>query len=275
VSRSFRVRPTVLTAELSAYLDFARELVCAAGEAILPHFRVPIDIENKGDARDYDPVTEADRAAERVIRETIGLRYPSHRIRGEESGVSGGDSGLTWVIDPIDGTRSFVLGQLHWGTLIALYDGTKPVLGIMNQPFVGESFSAVAGGEATWQRGRDRRILRTRRCGRLGEAMLACTTLDMFTTETRRAAFERVRARVRLARFGSDCYGYCLLAMGLIDVVVESSLQAYDVQALIPIVEAAGGRISRWDGSACEEGGDVVACGDPALHREVLAILAG
>ena len=261
-------------AELSACLDFARELCAAAGEAILPHFRVAIDVENKADARRYDPVTEADRAAERVIREAIGLRYPSHRIRGEESGVSGGDSALTWVIDPIDGTRSFVLGLLHWGTLIALNDGTKPVLGIMHQPFVGESFSAVAGGEATWQRGRERRILRTRRCARLGEAMLACTSPGMFTTEARRAAFERVRARVRLTRFASDCYGYCLLAMGLIDVVVESDLQAYDVQALMPIVEAAGGVMTRWDGSACDEGGDVLACGDPALHAEVRALLA-
>ena len=264
----------MLTGELSAYLDFARELALTAGEAILPHFRVPIEIENKGGACDYDPVTEADRGAERAIRERIASRYPSHRVRGEESGMSGGDSALTWVIDPIDGTRSFVLGQLHWGTLIGLNDGAKPVLGIMHQPFVGESFSAVAGGEATWTRRGERRRLRTRRCPRLDQAMLGCTTPDMFETDAARAAFERVRTRVRLTRFGSDCYGYCLLAMGLIDVVVESDLQAYDVQALIPIVEAAGGTISRWDGSACEEGGDVVACGDQSLHREVLAVLA-
>jgi histidinol-phosphatase len=260
--------------ELSAGLDFARELAMAAGEAILPHFRVAIDIENKGDARDYDPVTEADRAAERIIREGIARRYPSHRIRGEEQGLSGGDSPATWVIDPIDGTRSFVLGQLHWGTLIALNDGSAPALGLMHQPFVGETFSAIRGRASQWRRGNERRSLRARRCPRLGEAMLACTTPEMFASESERAAFERVRSRVRLTRFGSDCYGYCLLAMGLIDVVVEADLQAYDVQALIPIVQGAGGVITRWNGAACDEGGDVVACGDPALHEEVLRLLA-
>ena len=179
------------------------------------------------------------------------------------------------MIDPIDGTRSFVLGQLHWGTLVALHDGSRPLLGIMRQPFVGESFSAIAGGEATWQRAGERRVLRTRRCPRLEGAMLGCTSPDMFTSDRSRGAFDRVRARVRLTRFGSDCYGYCLLAMGMIDLIVESDLQAYDVQALVPVVEAAGGVITRWDGTACDEGGDVVACGDPALHAEVLAVLHG
>jgi len=265
----------VVDTELAAYLDFARELAIVAGAAILRHFRVAIEVENKGDARDYDPVTEADRAAERVIREGIGRRYPGHGIRGEEHGLSGGGSPLTWVIDPIDGTRSFVLGQLHWGTLIALNDGARPVLGVMHQPFVGETFSAVVGGAARWQRGGASRALRTRRCPRLEEAMLACTTPEMFESAREREAFDRVRSRVRLTRFGSDCYGYCLLAMGLIDLVVEADLQAYDVQALIPIVEGAGGVITRWDGSACDEGGGVVACGDPALHGEVLRLLGG
>ena len=262
-------------AELAAFLEFAHELVAAAGAAILPHFRAALAIENKGDARDYDPVTEADRAAEREIRAMIALRYPDHRIRGEEDGTGGGESQLTWVIDPIDGTRSFVLGQLHWGTLVALHDGTRPVLGIMHQPFVGESFSAVAGGDAIWERDGRRRRLRSRPCARLDGAMLACTTPEMFPDARSLAAFERVRACVRLTRFGSDCYGYCLLAMGLVDVVVEADLQAYDVQALIPIVEASGGVITRWDGSSCEEGGEVVACGDPALHASVLALLRG
>ncbi|HZI83288.1 MAG TPA: histidinol-phosphatase [Casimicrobiaceae bacterium] len=260
-------------ADLSDCLDFARHLAAAAGAAILPHFRVPLEVQDKGDAGDYDPVTEADRAAERLIRESIARRFPEHRIRGEEEGISGGDSPLTWAIDPIDGTRSFVLGQLHWGTLIALHDGIRPVLGVAHQPFIGETFSAMAGREATWQRDGERRTLRSRACPRLDEAMLACTTPDMFATDARRAAFERVRARVRLTRFGSDCYGYCLLAMGLIDAVVESDLQAYDVQALIPIVEAAGGVITRWDGGPCDEGGDVVACGDRTLHTQVLAVL--
>jgi histidinol phosphatase-like enzyme (inositol monophosphatase family) len=261
--------------ELAAYLAFAREIATAAGAAILPHFRSPLAIDNKGTARDYDPVTEADRAAERTIRDAISRRYPEHRIRGEEHGISGGASALTWVIDPIDGTRSFVLGQLHWGTLIALNDGARPRLGVMHQPFVGESFAAIAGGEAFWERAGERRTLRTRRCPRVEEAMLACTAPEMFATDATRAAFERVRARARLTRFGSDCYGYCLLALGTIDAVVESGLQAYDVQALVPVVEAAGGVITRWDGGPCDEGGDVVACGDRALHTRLLRLLAG
>ena len=261
--------------ELAAYLAFARNLATAAGAAILPHFRSPLAIDNKGAASDYDPVTEADRAAERTIREAIARRYPEHRIRGEEQGISGGDSALTWVIDPIDGTRSFVLGQLHWGTLIALNDGAGPKLGVMHQPFVGETFVAIAGGEPFWERGGERRALRTRSCPRIDEAMLASTAPDMFATDAKRAAFDRVRSRARLTRFGSDCYGYCLLAMGMTDAVVESGLQAYDVQALVPIVEAAGGVITRWDGGPCHEGGDVVACGDRALHVQLLRLLAG
>jgi myo-inositol-1(or 4)-monophosphatase len=265
----------VTESDLADCLEFARDLAAAAGAAILPHFRVPLAIENKGDARDYDPVTQADRAAEKLIRETIRRRYPDHGIRGEEAGFEPGRSPYTWVIDPIDGTRSFVLGQLHWGTLIALSDGARPVLGVMHQPFVGETFSAVAGGAATWRRGSLERRLSTRACPRLEDAMLGCTAPDMFPTREERAAFERLSARVRLTRFGSDCYGYCLLAMGLMDLVVESDLQAYDLQALIPIVEAAGGVITRWDGSACDEGGAVVACGDRALHAAALAVLRG
>jgi len=265
----------VTESNLADCLEFARDLAAAAGRAILPHFRVPLAIENKGTARDYDPVTQADRAAEKLIREAIRRRYPDHGIRGEEAGVEAGQSSYIWVIDPIDGTRSFVLGQLHWGTLIALSDGVRPVLGVMHQPFVGETFSAPAGGAATWRRGNAQRTLSTRACPRLEDAMLACTTPDMFPTHEERAAFERLSSRVRLTRFGSDCYGYCLLAMGLVDLVVESDLQAYDLQALIPIVEAAGGVITRWDGSPSDEGGAVVASGDRALHAAALAVLRG
>ena len=261
--------------DLADCLEFARDVAVAAGAAILPHFRVALAIENKGDARDYDPVTRADRAAETLIREAIRRRYPRHGIRGEEAGVERGRSAFTWVIDPIDGTRSFVMGLLHWGTLIALHDGIRPVLGVMHQPFVGETFSALAGGAATWQRGDARGTLHVRRCSRLEDAMLACTAPDMFPTTDEREAFERLSARTRLTRFGSDCYGYCLLAMGLIDLVVESDLQAYDVQALIPIVEAAGGIMTRWDGTACGEGGAVVASGDRALHAQALTVLRG
>jgi len=256
------------------YAAFARATAVAAGALILPHFRVALDVADKGaDGEPYDPVTVADRAAEALIRERIAQAFPDHGIRGEEHGWQKGASNHTWVIDPIDGTRSFILGQLHWATLIALNDGERIVAGVAYQPFVGESFAA-AGGEAWWQRGAERRALATRRCRTLSDAVLAGTDPGMFREAGTLDAFERVAARVRLRRWGGDCYCYCLLAMGLIDVVIESSLHAYDVQALIPIVEAAGGVMTDWNGNRCDEGGSVVACGDRALHEQVLTLLS-
>jgi histidinol phosphatase-like enzyme (inositol monophosphatase family) len=254
------------------YLDFAYRTALAAGEVTLPHFRVPIAVDDKGDG-DYDPVTVADRDAEAVIRAAIAKAFPDHGIRGEEHGHERGRSRHTWVIDPIDGTRSFITGQLHWGLLVALHDGDRVVCGLMHQPYVGETFLAVGGGPARWRRGHQSRVLATRRCHEIGNAIVACTTPDMFTSPRTLAGFERVRARARLTRYGGDCYAYCLLAMGLIDVVIESSLEAWDIQALIPIVEGAGGVVTSWDGGSCEEGGDVVACGDPSLAPAVRALL--
>ena len=255
-------------------IEFAHDTAVAAGSAILPHFRVPLHVADKGGARGYDPVTVADRGAEEVIRSRIGRAFPDHGIRGEELGWQKGSSRYTWVIDPIDGTRSFIIGQMHWATLIAINDGKRVVAGVAHQPYVGETFLAEAGGNSEWRRGWERRRLRTRRCRSVDDAVLACTDPTMFRTAKDRAAFRRVAERVRLLRWGGDCYAYCLLAMGLIDIVIESSLQAYDIQALIPIVECAGGAISAWDGGRCDEGGTAVACGDPALHRKVLKLLA-
>ena len=258
----------------AGFLEFAQRMAQDAGAAILPHFRVALDVADKGGAGGYDPVTVADRAAESVIRAEIARVHPDHGIRGEEHGWQKGASRYTWVIDPIDGTRSFILGQMHWATLIALHDGERILVGVAHQPYVGETFVATAGGTAEWRRGGERRTLRTRRCATVDDAVVACTDPRMFWTVQDRAAFDRVADRARLTRWGGDCYAYCLLAMGLIDVVIESSLQAYDVQALIPIVEAAGGAISTWAGERCDEGGSVVACGDRALHPQVLRLLA-
>jgi len=257
------------------FLEFAQRMAQSAGAVILPHFRVALDVVDKGGARGYDPVTVADQAAESVIRAEIARVHPDHGIRGEEHGWQRGASRYTWVIDPIDGTRSFILGQMHWATLIALHDGDRVLVGVAHQPFVGESFVATADGAAEWRRGNERRTLRTRHCATVGDAVVACTDPKMFRTADDRAAFDRVADRARFTRWGGDCYAYCLLAMGLIDLVIESSLQAYDVQALIPIVEAAGGVISTWTGERCDEGGAVVACGDRALHPHVLSLLSG
>lgn len=257
-----------------AYLEFAQRTALAAGAVILEHFREPIVIDDKGAAtRRYDPVTEADRGAEHVIRAAIAGAYPDHGIRGEEHGWTRGRSPFTWVIDPIDGTRSFILGQMHWATLIALNDGARVVAGVVHQPYVGETFSATADGEARWQRGTQSRRLHTRGCAAIEQAVVACTDPKMFADPKERKAFDAVAERARLVRYGGDCYAYCLLAMGFIDVVIESSLQAYDVQALIPIVERAGGRITTWGNEPCDEGGAVVATGDPTLHDAVLEAL--
>ena len=252
-----------------AFAAFALQAALAAGDAILPHFRAPIDVEDKGGARGYDPVTEADRAAEAVIRAAIRHRFPEHGIHGEEHGRFAGSSPLTWVIDPIDGTRSFILGQLHWATLIALNDGERPRVGVTHQPFVGESFVA-ANGVSTWRRGRETRTLRTRRCARIEDAVVATTDPRHFNDDRRRRAFAAATGGARLVRYGGDCYCYTQLAMGLVDIVIETGLQAYDVQSLIPLVEYAGGAMSSWDGGRCDDGGDVLACGDRALHAELL-----
>lgn len=255
------------------YLEFAYDAALAAGREILPHFRRALAVEDKGSPAGYDPVTVADRAAEASIRTAIARTYPDHGIRGEEQGWQKGGAPYTWVIDPIDGTKSFILGQLHWATLIALHDGERVVAGVAHQPYVGESFVATVEGPAQWRRGEERRTLATRRCPRLGDAIVACTHPSMFRTPDDRAAFDRVAGGARLTRWGGDCYAYCLLAMGLIDIVIESTLQAYDIQALIPIVTAAGGVITGWGGGGCDEGGSVVACGDPMLHGQVLRLL--
>jgi len=255
--------------QLSEFRAFAETLADAAADAIQPYFRAGLAVEDKG-GRLYDPVTVADKAAEEAMRALIQAQYPSHGILGEEHGVAQGSSPLTWVLDPIDGTRAFITGLPLWGTLIALNDGKRPVLGVMNQPFTGERF--IGTGDSAWL---GERRLRTRACASLGAASLMCTTPDMFEGAQQKAAFERVAGKVRMLRYGGDCYAYCMLASGFVDVIVEASLQPYDVQALMPIIEGAGGVMTAWDGGSAQNGGCVVACGDPALHAQVLALLQG
>ena len=265
----------MMTASESAeYLEFACRVAFAAGTAILPHFRRSIAVEDKGGKKDYDPVTEADRRAESFIRTEILRVYPTHGIFGEEHGRTPGTSPLTWVIDPIDGTRSFILGQLHWGTLIALHDGSEPIVGVMHQPFVGESFFAARGARAQWRRGDEERVLETRPCARIADAVIATTDPRHFDTPETAPIYRCVTDGARLLRYGGDCYCYTQLAMGQVDIVIETGLQPYDVQALIPIVESAGGRMTNWQGGSCDDGGDVLACGDRRLHAQLLERIA-
>ena len=258
----------LLTADqLDEYQHFAQELADAAATVILPHFRTRTRVEHKGGKR-FDPVTAADKAAERVMRELIHQRYPGHGIVGEEEAPISGSSQLTWVLDPIDGTGAFITGMPLWGTLIALNDGRRPVIGVMNQPFTRERFIGTPLG--AWCNGA---ALKTRPCSGLAAARLMCTSPEVFDMPAQRAAFEALAADAQLVRFGGDCYAYCMLASGHVDAVIEAGLQPYDVQALIPIIEGAGGMMTAWDGSDAQDGGTVVACGDAALHAELVARL--
>ena len=258
-----------LTERDEAFARFALAAAHDAGIAILPHFRAPLDVEDKGGSRGYDPVTEADRAAEAVIRTAVTERFPDHGIDGEEHGRAAGASPFTWVIDPIDGTRSFILGQLHWATLIALHDGEQPIIGVTHQPFVDETFVAV-NGRSEWRRGEALRRLHTRRCARIDDATVATTDPRHFRTARQASAYTAATEGARLIRYGGDCYCYTQLAMGLVDIVIETGLQAYDIQALIPLIVNAGGVITNWKGDACDRGGDVLACGDASLHQILL-----
>jgi len=259
---------------LPEVLDFALATAEAAGRAILPHFRAAIDVENKDRGGGYDPVTAADRQAESVIRDAIRARFPMHGLFGEEHGCEAGAEPWTWVIDPIDGTKSFVLGQLHWGVLIALNDGTRPVAGVAYQPFVGEAFVAHAGGRAEWRRGDERRRLSARRCARHADALVVTTDPRFFAPPREAAAYAAVTEGARFTRYGGDLYCYTLLAMGLVDVVIETGLKPYDIQALIPLIEGAGGVVTDWRGGDCQNGGDVLACGDRKLHETLVKRIA-
>lgn len=261
--------------EISHLTAFAEELADLSGKTILPHFREQIAIVNKLDAGGFDPVTAADREAEDEIRKRIKLRYPAHGIMGEEHGFERGAGPLTWVIDPIDGTRAFMCGMAQWGTLIALNDGTRPIIGVLDQPYMRERWVA-SNGSTRFHRARGDTVhLKTRACRSLADAILSTTSPVGYFTDEEQDAFWALSARTKLTRFGGDCYAYGLLAMGFIDVIVESALKPWDIQALIPIVENAGGVVTSWEGGSAVDGGRVIACGDPKLHAAVMETLAG
>ncbi len=262
----------------SDLLAAANAAADAARAAALRHFRrADLSADDKGGAAGYDPVTQGDRETEAVIRAVLAKRRPNDAIRGEEHADSDGDSGLTWMIDPIDGTRSYMSGAPTWGVLIAANDGDGPVIGVIDQPHIGERFigdlfdDPLSG--AYYHRGRDKRRLATRACDRIEDAVLF-TTFPEVGSDAEHAAFKRVEAQVKLTRYGLDCYAYALLAAGHIDLVIEAGLQPYDVQALMPVITAAGGVITDWSGGDCQNGGLVLAAGDPALHQAAIKALA-
>jgi histidinol phosphatase-like enzyme (inositol monophosphatase family) len=260
------------------FTAFVETLGTIAGETILPFFRTSLGAEDKNVGGMFDPVTEADHAAEAAMRRLIQETFPQHGIVGEEFGSVRPEAEYVWVLDPIDGTKSFIAGLPMWGTLIGLLHLGRPTYGMMVQPFTRERFVGDGVG-ATWRGpGIDHKIaerkLLVRPCPRLGKATLMTTSPLLYTPEKRRA-FERVEAKVRLSRYGCDCYAFAMLAAGYVDCVIESGVQTYDIAPLMPIVEGAGGIVTAWDGSSAVNGGDVIACGDKALHQEVLALLQG
>lgn len=258
---------------ITEFTEFAIHLAAVAGEQILPHFRTDIGIENKGARERFDPVTIADRDAEAAIRREIKRVYPEHSILGEEHGFEQGTSPYTWVIDPIDGTRSFILGQLHWGTLLALNDGSRPIIGVMRQPYTDETFVGSPQG-AELRRGTTRVSIAARKSARLADAYVCATDPIMFEDAQDRAAFDRVVARARALRYGGDCYTPCLVAAGCADLVVEKGLKPWDVQPLVPIIQAAGGVITDWSGGRADQADNVVIAATPELHAEVIEALS-
>ncbi|WP_029059456.1 histidinol-phosphatase [Stappia stellulata] len=252
-------------------VSFTDRLADAAGRTILPHFRADLSVENKLKAG-FDPVTVADRAAEAVIREIIEAQYPDHGILGEEHGNVRLDAENVWVLDPIDGTRAFICGLPTWGTLIGFMSAGEPTFGVMDQPFVGERYY----GDRTraWRRHAGQSAtLATRACARIEDAIL-CTTHPGLFQGAEESVYRAIEAQARNARYGTDCYGYCMVASGQVDLVIETDLQPYDIVALAPIVEGAGGIITNWSGGSPAKGGQIVASGDARLHEAALAQLA-
>lgn len=251
--------------------QFFDRLADAAKAETLPRFRVGVDVVNK-QVGGFDPVTEGDRAAEAAIRALIAAEFPEHGVLGEEHDDIGTDREHVWIIDPIDGTRAFISGLPVWGTLIGFQQNGRAVMGMMDQPFIGERY--FADGTASWYKGPDGEgRIATRDCGTLENAILFTTSPHIFESGDL-ARYRKVEERVRLFRYGIDCYAYALLAAGHIDLVVEAMLKPYDVGALIPIIEQAGGVITTWDGGRPEHGGSIVAAGSAAVHAAALEILS-
>ncbi|MDB5407988.1 MAG: histidinol-phosphatase [Rhodospirillales bacterium] len=253
--------------DLADQLALADSLADAAGAVIRRYFRSKIAVDDKADA---SPVTIADREAEAAMRRLIEARVPAHGILGEEYGEARIGADWVWVLDPIDGTKSFISGVPLFGTLIALLHQGVPVLGVIDQPISGERWRGSAGAPTTLNGA----PIRTRPCGDIATASLFATAPDMFAGSDA-VAFRRLQSRVKLSRFGSDCYAYGLVAAGFIDCVVEACLKPYDYCAMGPIIEGAGGKTSDWQGKplGLASDGRVVCAGDPALHETILTVL--
>lgn len=249
----------------------AHDMADAARAVILPHFRTAgLESDNKL-TEGFDPVTVADRQAELAMRAVLADQRPDDGILGEEHAPVEGRSGLTWVLDPIDGTRGFISGTPTWGVLIALSDASGPLYGLIDQPYIGERFEG-GFGRAHLSGPRGISPLKTRATTRLSDATLFTTFPEVGTAEDR-AGFEAVAAEAKLVRYGMDCYAYALVALGQADLVIEAGLNPYDIQAPIAVIEAAGGIVTDWSGGPAYHGGRAVAAANDSLHAEALELL--
>ena len=256
------------TAEIAELTAFAITLAEASGPVILQHFRQGFAVDNKLDMG-WDPVTEGDRAAERIIREHIDKVYPTHGIIGEEYGTKQGSSAYTWVLDPIDGTRAFVIGMPSWATLIGLYKDGKPFLGLMHQPFVGDLFYGSAQASYLRQGGTTRQ-LKVAPSKPLSQALAGTTSPHLFDPKS---GFGTLRQKVKMMRYGCDCYSFALLASGGLDIAMDPTLQIYDIAALIPIMQGAGAVVGSWSDNDPTKGGNVLCASSRALLDEAVAVM--
>ncbi len=255
------------------FAAFVDELAALSGETVRPFFRTALGVENKSRSGGFDPVTAADRAAEAAMRSLIKRTFPAHGILGEEFEAERPEAEYVWVLDPIDGTKSFICGMPAWGTLIALTRNGEPLYGMMHQPFTREHFTGD-GSTARYRGPAGDRTLRTRSCAALQDAVLL-TTSPLIMSDADRRKFRRVEQAVRLSRYGGDCYAYCMLAAGHVDLVIETELKPYDVLALIPIITGAGGVITTWDNGRPHGGGRIIAAGDRRVHAQAMELLNG
>ena len=253
-------------------IAFANRLADASGAVIRPFFRQRIEVVHKPGRATFDPVTEADKGGERTIRAIIERERPDDGILGEEYGEKPGRNGLRWVLDPVDGTRAFITGRHEWGSLIALEENEVPVLGILDQPVLDERFIGVHGRSVLVE-GDKRTPLKVRDCADIKDAILCATDPSAYFTLEQQAAFQRVKVTARMTRYCGDCYLFAALALGFVDIVIEANFSRWDVAALIPLVEGAGGVITSWDGGDCRDGKTILACGDRRVHEEAIKLL--
>ena len=256
--------------EVDAFVGLAERLAAAVRPLVMGYFRSGVAIDDKADTT---PVTAADREAEAAMRKMIGDAFPDHGILGEEYGPERTDAEYVWVLDPIDGTKAFISGMPAWGTLIGLMRFGEPVFGLMHQPFIRERFSGD-GGAASYRGPVGDRDLTVRKCAGLGDALLY-TTSPLLMNEADRASFRKVENAVKLSRYGGDCYAYCMLAAGQIDLIIETEIKPHDIVALIPIINGAGGIITTWENEPPQGGGRIVVAGDARVHRAALEMLKG